>query len=186
MWLLDLKDDRPFDDQGWLSTTENVRLRSYGSPLLQRQFLRRRHLARLVLGEALRLAPQHVPLEQGDKGQPIIKGWQVSFSHSGNFGLVALHRKIVGVDLERLEPFDFAPVLRDHFTLDEGKAVLASQDPLQAFYEGWTRKESAAKAEAHGLSVDLKRYSAQGDALPWCSLVFKPAPGYVSAVTWKD
>lgn len=62
--------------------------------------------ARLVFGKVLGWAPDALPLRRDARGRPRftspLSGWDISWSHSGDYLLLALgHGGCLGVDLER-------------------------------------------------------------------------------------
>ena len=90
-------------------------------------------------------------------GRPYLPGpIDFNISHSGEYVVCALsiHYRL-GIDIEKIQPIHL-PDFRGQMTDMEWDTVSKADDPLQAFYYYWTRKEAAIKAHGHGLSLPLK------------------------------
>jgi 4'-phosphopantetheinyl transferase len=107
----------------------------------------------------------------------------------------------VGVDLEQVRPDRDVMGLGARFFSPAEAAVLVALPPgarVEAFYNGWTRKEAYVKARGDGLWLPLDWFdvsltpaapaallrSARGPAevRRWDVFGFVPAPGYVAAL----
>ncbi len=103
-----------------------------------------------------------------------------NLSHSGDFVILGVSEHIVGVDIERIAPYDRRVAARC-YTQDE-LLWLESQENDSAFYKLWTAKESIMKATGQGFRMPPESFSVlpvadgahtvQGEAwyLRWCSL----------------
>ncbi|HET9443381.1 MAG TPA: 4'-phosphopantetheinyl transferase superfamily protein [Acidimicrobiales bacterium] len=127
---------------------------------------RRRHLAargwsRRVLGAALGLAPEAVPLAHAP-GKPVLEGpagavVHFNLSHAGDLAVIAVARQPVGIDVE---PVDAGHLLADAAGVFCTRAELARLDQLtapgraDALVRWWTAKEACLKAVGSGLAVD--------------------------------
>jgi 4'-phosphopantetheinyl transferase len=127
---------------------------------------------RLILGDALRIAPGDIRLRVSAAGKPELVESALSFnlSHSGERALVGLTRNsAIGVDVEVVRPIpDVLRIARAHFASDEF-AALAAQPPdaiNAAFFGLWTRKEAVVKALGTGLSLPLDRFSVSVPPTP--------------------
>jgi 4'-phosphopantetheinyl transferase len=97
----------------------------------------------------------------GTHGKPALASGAMCFnvSHSGNVALVAVARKEVGVDVERVEPERaFGPIADQLFARTEAALLrgLPATERIRVFYSLWTRKEAYVKATGHGLSHPLR------------------------------
>lgn len=112
-------------------------------------------------------------LQYTQYGRPFLD-WQGDFnlSHSGNFVVSAISDcSRVGVDVEQKRDI----VLNDfqrYMTTNEWKAIHQSNNPSDIFFDFWTAKESAIKADGRGLSapldeVRLKHNSATLSDVTW-------------------
>ncbi|CAM2792655.1 4'-phosphopantetheinyl transferase family protein [Methylobacterium mesophilicum] len=123
---------------------------------------------RLILGDALGLAPGEIRMEAGGAGKPRLTGpvqgaFDFNLSHSGERAVVGLARGVaIGVDVEAIRPIpDALRIARGHFAADEAAAlaVHAPETVEAAFFGLWTRKEAVVKALGTGLSMPLDRFS---------------------------
>ncbi|WP_457104357.1 4'-phosphopantetheinyl transferase family protein [Methylobacterium sp. P5_C11] len=123
---------------------------------------------RLILGEALGLAPAGLQFDTGPAGKPDLAGAArggVTFnlSHSGARALIGLAQgRPIGVDVEAVRTMpDALRIARAHFSADEVSAL--ADTPRSAvervFFGLWTRKEAVVKALGSGLSLPLDRFS---------------------------
>lgn len=99
-------------------------------------------------------ALQH--LKTDEHGRYFIPGMpDFNISHSGNWvGLAWRPSAKVGLDIEfkrELDPSAFTK----QFSPLEMQAMLASPNPLEAFFKNWTRKEAVMKAEGRGMRIPL-------------------------------
>jgi 4'-phosphopantetheinyl transferase len=163
--------------------------------------------ARELLGQALALAPEALPLTRDERSRPwflpplahLGTGW----SHSGTQLLVGLGERMrLGVDLERLHPRPrMREVAQRFFHPDEAAWLATLRDEAYAewFFRVWCAKEALLKAHGHGLSFGLHRLRfAERDgalALVWCDPALGEAahwhlhewmatPDYRAALAW--
>jgi len=122
-------------------------------------------LSRLVLGEALGVPAQRVPLRRdcADCGKPhgrprlTVPGPHISISHSGEWITVAVADATpVGVDVQEC---DTASMVSLDAVLSPreltGFRLLGPARRRAAFFTVWTRKEAVLKATGHGLRTPL-------------------------------
>lgn len=136
----------------------------------QNLFLAAWVLARLVLGERLRLDPAALSFDRtcthcGDQrhGKPVVKtispGLDFSLSHAGGLAVIAVSDRAVGVDVEDVtagkQPL--APALTER----ERATCLSYID----FARLWTRKEAVLKAVGRGLAIHPGRIEIVGSTL---------------------
>lgn len=90
----------------------------------------------------------------GRWGKPELrKGFpHFNLSHSGNYVALAIADAPIGIDIEQVQPFDWA-VVRRCFNMDEREWLL-TQATDEAFYRLWTGKEAVMKATGKGFSLD--------------------------------
>lgn len=132
------------------------------------RFVAAHGLLRHVLGRYLRLAPERIRYRYANRGKPSLaprRGappLQFNLSHSDDLALFAVVlRRQVGVDLERIRPDrDTAGISARFFSPAEAAAMRALTPAVQieAFYNGWTRKEAYIKARGDGLSLPLDSF----------------------------
>lgn len=95
-------------------------------------------------------------------GRPWIKG-EVDFniSHSAEYVICALARGIrVGIDIESIRTINLADFI-SAFSESEMAEIAEARDQNRCFYDSWTQKESAVKADGRGLSIPLAEIAVQ-------------------------
>jgi 4'-phosphopantetheinyl transferase len=118
--------------------------------------------------------------------RPYISAREIDFniSHAGQYVICALSKQHrVGVDIEQVHPVD----LQDFagcFTARELDRLSRSSEFLFDFFNIWTIKEAAIKADGRGLQIPLQQFEAGeqimlGDNL-WHIHALKIAHGYVA------
>ena len=83
---------------------------------------------------------------------------QVDFniSHSNEYVICSItNAGRVGVDIERIKPFDISEI-DQYMTLKELEEIHTASDSCREFYKYWTSKESILKADGRGLSASLR------------------------------
>lgn len=190
-----------------LSAEERKRAEAFHFPEDRDTFTITRAALRSLLGRYLGLPPRQVPLATGPYGKPILDlaadtGIHFNVSHAGELSALALSRgRRVGLDLEQLRPgFPFRQVAGRVFSERERSelAFVAAEHQLEAFFQGWTRKEAYLKAVGTGFSASPETFSVSlgpdaparllevaGDPLEpsrWCFESWSPERGYVAAV----
>lgn len=144
----------------------------------------------------------------GPKGKPALPpsahDERFNLSHSGDLALVALARcREVGIDVEqhrRIDDHDSLAAV-SFSPLERAALRRFAHEParLEAFYRGWTRKESFVKAIGQGLSCPLDAFDVSLDEAPaqgllscrlpsiscsdWSIANIASAPGYSAALT---
>src|SRR5438874_7936137 len=88
-----------------LTADERERAARYRAEAARRQFITARGLLRRLLGECLGVAPAEVPITYTGAGKPVLaaaSGLHFNVTHTDNLALLALARRPVGIDAERL------------------------------------------------------------------------------------
>jgi 4'-phosphopantetheinyl transferase len=170
-------------DAALLDAPERARLARLRSPQQARRYAARRSALRIVLGAALEIPPQDVPLELGPQGKPRVAGERsLSFnlSHRGDTAVVALaHGSAVGVDVESARAHTSPQRLAERFFhADEAATIAALPAELatDAFLRCWTAKEAVLKALGSGLSGPLNEVMIAPDPREPLRLLRAPAP----------
>lgn len=102
-------------------------------------------------------------------GKPCVNSGFISIAHSGNWALVALSKKAIGIDIEMRREIDAEAIASRAFTEQERQSGLD-------FFELWVKKESLLKK----LGIGLKGLKA--DISGHSFLELKEFPGYAAAV----
>ena len=79
-------------------------------------------------------------------GKPYTEKAPVSISHSGEFVLVGINKKEIGVDIEIIKPFD-SRLIKRYFSKNEEDYLKCYKD----FFKVWTVKEAYLKLTGEGL-----------------------------------
>jgi hypothetical protein len=113
----------------------------------------------------------------------------VSRSYRFPLALVAWHAAPVGVDIERITPWDDAFAESIH-TPTERAAGWPTRDRDRHLSSLWASKEALAKALGDALQYDPRRLESpiswpNGRADPWRATTLAAAPGYVAWLCWR-
>jgi 4'-phosphopantetheinyl transferase len=203
---LDPHDDALRRCEGVLSADERGRAGRFRMGTLRNQFIAGRGTLRILLGRYLKADPESLSLKYLDHGKPELgppwntHGLEFNVSHSHGLAVYAFTRgRPVGVDVEQVRPMPNAQALLERFFSPDEVAQwrrVPAQRQLQAFFQGWTRKEAWLKAVGSGLSFPLSEFcitidgpprviSIRGDAREaarWWLATLEPQAGYVAAV----
>lgn len=159
-----------------LSPQERARAARFLRSQDKRRFVAFHAALRVVLGAALGMAPEAVPLiaPPGVKPRLAWEGPRFSLSHSDATGLIALSPGAdVGVDLERVRPLPQLATLARRVLAPEELhdwSALPEACRAEAFFRYWTAKEAYVKGTGEGLALPLDRIR----------LRFAPGPELVS------
>lgn len=131
----------------------------------------RSHVAlRTILGRYIGADGSRVVFETGAFGKPAVAMspnaslWKPEFNlaHSGDWALVAIAGKAVGVDVERWDAAVECRDLAEHYFSPAERlalAALADGDEMrQGFFQAWSRKEAYLKATGAGISNGLHHF----------------------------
>jgi 4'-phosphopantetheinyl transferase len=96
-------------------------------------------------------------------GRPYLPGGpDFNISHSGNRVVCVISRQgRIGIDLEKVEYIDIRD-FKSQFSEMEWGSIIGAGDPIPAFYDLWTTKESIIKADGRGLNLDLSELELDG------------------------
>lgn len=132
------------------------------------RFIAARGRLRALLGCYAERPPARLEFETGPYGKPALRQvtgddrLQFSVSHSHGVGVVAIGLKDeIGIDVERIRPFDDALAIAERmFTAEEYRALRALPEAARsgAFFSYWTRKEAVVKSVGRGLSHPLDAF----------------------------
>jgi phosphopantetheinyl transferase len=109
-----------------------------------------------VLAEYLGAA---VEISRSPLGKPYVAGAGIEFSvsHTDGCAVVAVSRRVVGIDVEAEAPLpDLESLARASLASGEAR-VMATMPPAERqrwYYRCWVRKEALLKARGRGLTVD--------------------------------
>jgi len=189
---------------GCLTTDERERAERYKVAKARHQFVTGRGLLRRLLGECLGIAPPEVPITFTGAGKPVLadaaRGLHFNVTHTDGLALIALARRPVGVDVERLRAVSNPEGLVGRFFSSAERAAyldLPAELRTAGFFRGWTCKEALIKASGlsvaylDGFDVELhparpaELLAARHPALTgmhWSLTAWEPASGYTAAL----
>lgn len=124
---------------------------------------------RRLLANVLRRAPEAVAFGTGPHGKPFLRAAsgapddavRFSISHAAGLAAVAVARRDVGIDVERMAwSDDLLDVAPSTFADEQVAALqaLAGMPRCRLFFRYWTLGEALIKATGLGLSQDLKGF----------------------------
>jgi 4'-phosphopantetheinyl transferase len=127
-----------------------------------------RGLLRTLLGHYLKLPPDQLHFDYNAYGKPaLVTGsaqapLSFNLSHSGGLVLYAFARnRALGIDVECVRPIrDYEQMAEQVFSPYEQSILraLPADKKIEAFFNGWTRKEAYIKARGQGLSLPLDQF----------------------------
>lgn len=199
--------ERLADLRSLLSGSERERAARFLRPADRDSYVATRAALRMVLSEAIRVAPEAIKLEQNQWGKPMLaaehgcQNLDFSVSHSAGLSLIALSRAgAIGVDIERLRPVSHRDRMINDLLGERAARELALL-PLQrqdaAFFALWTAAEAVVKAAGTGLAGNsdpiplalapngvpqLMPIRGVPSARRWSLLSIDPSPGYVGSL----
>jgi 4'-phosphopantetheinyl transferase len=162
-----------------------------------------RGILRALLGDYLACAPGEIEFDYGSYGKPTLgypycPNLYFNLSHSDGLALYAFaYGYELGIDVERIRPMEDAAGIVERFFAPGEKEVYRVLPPdaqLEAFFNGWTRKEALTKATGEGLTLSLTDFEvslAPGDparlirsnfAVKWSLHNLSPGSDFVAAL----
>ena len=172
-----------------LTPAEQQQAARYARPADQQRFRVGRGCLRYLLGQRLGQEPATIALQAGSHGKPLLAaaaGLHFNVAHSGNWVVLALAAREIGIDMEQMVPdFDFAAVAAHCLTKAEQRLLALSNEPEVAFYHLWTQLEARAKASGRGLGDEALRLAASGyPPAQWTVQNFNLIPGHPGALAY--
>jgi 4'-phosphopantetheinyl transferase len=118
-------------------------------------------LARSVIGRRLKLAPENLIFTVDPFGKPSLDDHDsihFNVSHSVNRVACVIDRGPVGIDIEEISEADLS-IANEYFAASEVEYLLTELNPVDAFFDLWTIKESYIKFIGKGLSQPLNSFN---------------------------
>lgn len=138
------------------------------------RYLVSKYCLRKLLAYFLDTSAAEVDFFTKDEQKPATKGIEFNISHTGNYVVIGISRKLIGVDVEFLNrEFDFDSILETGFSAREVEFIGKTSVDVTNFYTLWTRKEALLKAVGEGLSDNLHEIDCLNDVLERNKLEFK-------------
>lgn len=194
---------------GLLDEDEQLRARRFRFPHLTAAFVQSHAALRILVGQRLGIDPRNLAFSCGPFGKPDllkVEKFEFNLSHSGGMAGVAFAFGCqIGVDVEtHREAADWDAIVERYFSaaeIEEFRGIEAGLR-VQAFYNGWTRKEAYIKARGGGLSIPLDSFSvnlrpgtapamvhvaedSEGRETRWQLQPLEVEPGYAGALVYS-
>lgn len=114
-------------------------------------------LCRKAVSDFCGVSPEKIEFKKNKYGKPFAKDFSVHFSisHSGDMVVCAVSDKKVGIDIEKIKPFN--PKAAERFATEKELEYIRSTE--NGFFEMWTLKEAYFKCIGTGLGADIKNVS---------------------------
>lgn len=110
--------------------------------------------AGLLLYDAFGEGARHAKFEHNKRGKPHLPNRDpFNITHAGDYAVLALSSRAVGVDIERVRHIDWRRIAHRYYHPTELAYLENSTDPETDFFRIWTLKESFLKAEGIGFSI---------------------------------
>lgn len=127
----------------------------------QQQFVVARGYLRRILGRYVNCSPAAVVFLYSAQGRPAVAATRqeildFNLSHSGSWGVVALCRSAVGVDVEQIKAKQNLQAMADYAFDDDEVRRFSSYSPARrqrGFYRIWTAKEARYKCPGKDLYI---------------------------------
>ena len=111
-----------------------------------------KYFTRQILSQILKVPAGNINFLLTATNKPYLKEINFNISHSGDYIVIAVSRREIGVDVELIKnDFDHDDLAKACFNPNERRAILKIED----FYIFWTRKEAILKATGEGIIDDL-------------------------------
>lgn len=145
-----------------LNTEEKSRAQRFHFTKDQNHFTVARGLLRKILSQYLSTTPTELQFQYNPHGKPFLKNYpdlQFNISHANGMALYAITREeSIGIDIEFMgRACDIDGIAERFFSANEYTTLqnVTGQEKIQAFFNGWARKEAFLKALGAGLSYPL-------------------------------
>ena len=127
-------------------------------------------LTRKYLSRLYNIPEEKLEIKKGEKGKPYVLNIPAHFnvSHSGDYTVLAISDRPIGIDLEIIR--DFSAILaKKYFNEDELKYISGNSSSRKkslmqkCFYEIWTAKEAYLKFPGKGIAGGINSLSFSFD-----------------------
>jgi 4'-phosphopantetheinyl transferase len=143
-----------------LSREEQERCNAYMNEAEKIRYTCNHRFVRHVLAKYLGILPAQVAFSHAKRGKPFIKDSGIFFNYSyrSTFGLLAIAKQEVGVDIEKIKPLHDLVTFADFsFSTREKEIIFKSDEKIfqDTLFTFWTFKEAIIKCLGVGLNADL-------------------------------
>jgi 4'-phosphopantetheinyl transferase len=191
-----------------LSEDEKQRAARFHFDKDRNHFVVARGILRQLLSRYIDVEPQKIIFSYSEHGKPFVDqqyNLQFNVSHSHGIALYAFTREpSVGIDIEYKDrQCDIDSIVERYFSSNEVHIIknLTGTEKVQAFFNGWARKEAFLKALGQGLSYPLANvevtlipdkparfvalHDEQLNINDWCLHALELVPNYAAALVVK-
>ncbi len=158
-----------------LTEAESALVAALLTPQAQQRRRGKLSARRAYLAEFLNVAPDSLAIDHHLEGQPFLPDFptlSLSTSHSEEWSALALAEdRAIGLDIERVRPLEWQPMLSMICDEAERADFLSTQPDLPEFFRLWTIKEAVLKATGLGFRAGPK-------AVPVPIQHLRPAPAH--------
>lgn len=121
------------------------------------------YLTRSILSKRTGLSIEAIRISYSNKGKPFLEHYpdqDFNISHSGDWVVVAVSSKEIGIDVEKTREPQYR-IAERYFSESElsDLEILAGQEKIDYFFDLWTLKESFLKLLGKGLTRSLGSFS---------------------------
>jgi 4'-phosphopantetheinyl transferase len=184
----------------YLDADEMLRANKYRFLKDKNRFIICRGFLKILLAESTDFNPKDIRIGVGPNKKPFLPSHPSIFfnvSHSGEYALIAIGGKHVGVDVEKVDrAFDFSEISPRIFNSAELEKLDYDSDTKKQFFKFWTRKEAILKATGKGIDDDLVNIPVTdgfhslesgilGDFSDWVVLSFDVDAHHMGALAFK-
>jgi 4'-phosphopantetheinyl transferase len=212
---LDLDEDAIERLSPHLSPPERERAGRFVFDVHRKRYIVAHAALREILSLGTGMEPRDLVFREGPRGKPSLdlscsrpspspagySAVEFNLSHSDDLALLAVSRRVVGVDVERIRPSFTGDEIAERFFSNRETTALRALEPGQrvnGFFRCWTSKEAFIKARGDGLSYPLDQFdvvvnpsaSAEllrteqdaADAPRWSMHDLDPGAGYAGTI----
>lgn len=118
-------------------------------------------LIRLYICSTFNIKNDKINIQVDKYGKPFISNIpniHFNISHTNNVLVVAFSKSNIGIDVEKINSFNFK-IAERFFTVPERNYIINNSNQNLAFYEIWTKKEAYIKFTGLGLSKRLNSFN---------------------------
>lgn len=142
-----------------LNPDEALRRDRYRLVIDQHRFVITRGILRVLVGHYANQRPSDVEFTIGLNKKPQLKdhdNLHYNVSHSGDWALIGIANRVLGIDVEKVDPdFFFQDIVAHSFNPFEKRYLESNNNDPVLFYQLWTRKEALVKATGKGIDGDF-------------------------------
>ena len=155
----------PAEALDWISRERRIKIARYRRSEDGKRSLIAELLMRRAAALRLSVKPGQLTFDHNPYGRPYlanVRHFKFSVSHSGEFVVIAVGRRPIGVDVERVGRCELAVATR-FFSPAEADYIrsLPESEQARTFTTLWTLKESYTKAEGKGLLIPFPSFGFQ-------------------------